>query len=359
MFYDIEESYDGDISTIENNFSKEFDNNSLHVLIGENNKSNSLNSVECEISYKYIVLPKDQQKINITKTPPNYKTINKEPFIFITNTEETNRLILWQSFDYDDDIAIDVQISIVIGSIENSVKILGNATIIISIIIFLIGVLLAFYISKKLTTPILKIKDVATNVANLNFDTKADENTDIVEIDTLAKSINTMSSQLNNMITELQNANYKLKNDIVYQKNLDKSRMEFLSNVSHELKTPIQMLMLYSENLKYNIDSIDREYYCDTIIEELHAMSKMVNELLNICRLEKNLQNIDKVNINISALCEYIVAKFHIWLKDYELNINIEKDIMIYGNNNFLEQAIQNYISNAVAHTQKSKKNKY
>src|SRR5699024_12245998 len=114
---------------------------------------------------------------------------------------------------------------------------------------------------------------------HLDFDAHYEGNEDD-ELGVLGKSINDMSNQLERTISELQKANLQLKKDIEEKIKIDEMRKEFLSNVSHELKTPLALIQGYAEGLKecINDDAERREFYCDVIVDEAGEGNELVNE---------------------------------------------------------------------------------
>ncbi len=89
----------------------------------------------------------------------------------------------------------------------------------------------------------------------------------------------------------MKTANNELQSDIERKTKIDEMRQEFLSNVSHELKTPIALIQGYSEGLQENVndDEGSRQFYCEVIIDEANKMNRMVKRLsgysINIIRL--------------------------------------------------------------------------
>ena len=82
--------------------------------------------------------------------------------------------------------------------------------------------------------------------------------------------MNALSATLEKTISELKTANNELMRDIEKKEQIDEMRKEFLSNVSHELKTPIALIQGYAEGLKecINDDTESRDFYCDVIMDE-------------------------------------------------------------------------------------------
>ena len=108
------------------------------------------------------------------------------------------------------------------------------------------------------------------------------------EVDELGEYMNVMSTTLEHTISELKSANNQLQIDIDKKTQIDEMRKEFLSNVSHELKTPLALIQGYAEGLKecINDDAESREFYCDVIMDEASKMNQMVKNLLTLNQLE-------------------------------------------------------------------------
>lgn len=279
---------------------------------------------------------------------------NPKAIILKNNNNQNNTIVLTGLIDYNGENRY-VLLWTPIESIDASVTMFTKINLFISSTVLLIGIIATFLFSKKLSNPIRKIDEIAKNVAHLNFSNRANENTTTLEIANLATNVNIMSDKLNKMIIDLQNANKSLEKDINYQKQIDKMRQEFIANVSHEMKTPLCLLLMYSENLKNNFENIDKDYYCDTIADEANRLNDMVMKLLDISSIENGLSKMSMNTINLSSLTESIINKTKLMFENYILKIDIQKNIYILGNENYLEQAIKNYISNAISNTQTGK----
>lgn len=132
----------------------------------------------------------------------------------------------------------------------------------------LVTMLLMIYVGNNFTRPILQIADIAQKMADLDFEAKYPVTTKD-EIGILGNSINVLAETLESTISELKSANNELQKDIQNKIQIDEMRKEFLSNVSHELKTPIALIQGYAEGLQDNIsdDQESREFYCEVIID--------------------------------------------------------------------------------------------
>lgn len=241
-------------------------------------------------------------------------------------------------------------------SIESSVMMFTKVNSFISVVILAAGIVCAFFVAKSINKPIKNIESVSKEISNLNFAQRADETVNTPELRSLAKSINAMSDKLCRTIDELQTANAKLSADIDYQKRLEKMQRDFIGNVSHEMKTPLCLLQMYGENLKNDVEGIDKDYYCRTIIDETERLNDMVKSMLEISSIENELYRLNEERVNLSELCLYTVSKMDIMLSKADYETDISENIFVNGDSKYLEQAIKNYLSNAIAHTEENGK---
>ena len=180
------------------------------------------------------------------------------------------------------------------------------------------------------------------------------------EVDILGQQINKMSDKLESTISELKTANTELVRDIERKDKNDEIRKEFLSNISHELKTPIALIQGYAEGLKdcINDDVQSRDFYCDVIIDEANRLGFLVNDLLVLSRLSAKTENFNITNVNITEIIESIVRRQQKLLeKDkFEITFKYTEKVEIMADPVKMEQVIYNFISNAVNYSGTSKK---
>lgn len=153
--------------------------------------------------------------------------------------------------------------------------------------ILAVGIIAAFVVSTYITRPIKQLSNIAEKMSEMDFNARY-EGSDKGEIGLLGKSMNNMSEKLEQNIAELKKANLELKKDIDKKEKLEIMRTDFLSNVSHELKTPIALIQGYAEGLKEGItdDPESMEFYCDVIMDEANKMNTMVKRLLTLNQIE-------------------------------------------------------------------------
>ena len=343
LFYGLKEEYsDNKIDIYEKSFEAEETYN-INIIIFDQRQELVYASKNIDEKYPEEYIKKYTYDMDLFVESPSAS-------LWVWDEKEEADIYLFGRFEFEDGYRYIV-IHSPIEAINASVMMVTRINAFISAGILIIGIMGALLFSKKLSDPIKDIENVARNVANLDFSTRADENLSTLELARLSTSINKMSDNLKKLISDLKQANKKLKNDINYQKKIDKMRREFVANVSHELKTPLSLLLSYSENLKNNIDSIDKDYYCNTIIDETNKMNLMVKELLDLSAIESGLNGMNIEPFSFSRFLSGIIDKMKLFLDKFKVTTDIEDNIILSGDKHYLEQAIKNYITNAISHT--------
>ena len=258
------------------------------------------------------------------------------------NKENYNIILLRTNFD----------------SIEESAAVANQFLAYVGIAAVILGSLAMFIFSKKFTKPILDMAGIAKSMTDLNFEVKYKVQSKD-EIGELGTSINTLSDKLESTITELKQANNELMTDIQKKTEIDEMRKEFLSNVSHELKTPISLIQGYAEGLKENIneDEESRDFYCEVIIDEANKMNQMVKKLLSLNELEFGNNQINFDRFDIVSMIRTVLSSTEILFKQKEVTLRFDQEepIYVWADEYLIEQVVTNYISNALNHVSDSK----
>ncbi|MGA9287877.1 MAG: ATP-binding protein, partial [Anaerobacillus sp.] len=144
--------------------------------------------------------------------------------------------------------------------------------------------------------------------------------------------------------------------DMTEERRLDKLRKDFIANVSHELRTPIAMLQGYSEAIVDDVASSDEEKkeVAQIIYDESLRMGRLVNELLDLARMEAGHNELHYSSINLNDFGQRIIRKFSGLARDREVGLrfhvsNHERMLMIDPDR--IEQVLTNLLDNAVRHT--------
>ncbi|MEY8349679.1 HAMP domain-containing sensor histidine kinase [Bacillus cereus] len=223
------------------------------------------------------------------------------------------------------------------------------------IIVFLVIILLSFYYSKIIVKPLIKMNRVTKKMANFDFTEKLPVSADD-EIGGLSSSINTLSVNLKDRIDRLNVANTKLQQDIERERQLEKTRKEFISGVSHELKTPLSVIRSFAEGIKDGV-SKDTTYYTDVILEETENMNRLIVEMLELAKLESGTYKLEMNTFSLGELVQQVYTKLLFSMEEKQLQVEIDANPSIYveANRNRIEQVVVNLLSNAIRYTPEGK----
>lgn len=237
--------------------------------------------------------------------------------------------------------------------IRDSVKIASIFLTYVGVLSTILSAVIIWMVSDRITRPILQLTQISERMTKLDFEAKYDGK-DKNEIDLLGEHINQLSSTLEQTISELKTANNELKKDIEKKEQIDEMRKEFLSNVSHELKTPIALIQGYAEGLKEGIssDKESRDFYCDVIVDESSKMNNMVKKLLNLNQLEFGNDIVTMERFDIVALIQNFIQSADILIRQNEAKVIMEQTepIYVWADEYKTEEVFQNYFSNALNH---------
>ena len=242
-----------------------------------------------------------------------------------------------------------------VASIEESVKISNEFLSIIAVFIIIIGGTILSIFSKRFSEPIVELNQIARNMSNLNFTQKYTPSHANDEIDMLGSSINALSDKLESTINQLKNTNFELEKDIEEKSQIDEMRKSFISDVSHELKTPIALIQGYSEGLIENVNSDEesKKFYAEVILDEATKMDKLVKQLLELMKLEYGKMQFNNKEFNLVELENEIVRKSQVMIeKENVILENYAKgEIKVYADDFYIEQVLTNYITNAIKYS--------
>lgn len=225
----------------------------------------------------------------------------------------------------------------------------------ISIGAIFLSIILIVILSNSISKPIRLLSDISRKMTRLDFDAKyVPAKYGSYEIEELGQSMNELSETLEETISELKTANVRLQQDIEKKEQIDEMRKEFLSNVSHELKTPLALIQGYAEGLKecINDDAESRDFYCDVIMDESDKMNQMVKKLLTLNQLEFGNDTIEMTRFDITELITGVIQSASIMAAQKKVDIQFYKEgpVYVWGDEFKVEEVITNYLTNAMNH---------
>jgi signal transduction histidine kinase len=251
----------------------------------------------------------------------------------------------------------NVYMRVALESIRESAQITNRFFILVSAAAIVISILVIVVLSRSISHPIRALSEISRRMTCLDFDAKYVSGRHASrEIDELGLAMNEMSRTLEQTISELKTANVSLQQDIEKKEQIDEMRKEFLSNVSHELKTPLALIGGYAEGLKecINDDESSRDFYCDVIMDETEKMNHMVKQLLELNQLEFGNDRIEMTRFDIAQLAAGVIQTASLMASQKQVEIHLESDAPVYvwGDEFKVEQVITNYLTNAINHAE-------
>ena len=267
---------------------------------------------------------------------------NSNKWVVIYRTIETEEhlynVVIWTCYE---------------GEFNNTILGLSPIFLLIVLLSAIVGGFFAYQLAYRVVRPIKEIDRATQKISKQDFSSKVSVPKSNDELHRLATNINIMSEQLEDDMTALKTANEQLEQDIQEKIRIDQMRQDFLSNVSHELKTPLAIISSYAEMLKYEGANINQEEYLDVILDESQQMSQMIGKLLNLSRLEHATEHIEQHPVAFSSLVQTMAESRHILFEQSHLTFhaNIAPDLIVLGDENYLSQVIDNYIGNALKYT--------
>ena len=332
-------------------------------------KVQSLKSICIEKNISWVILDTNHSEI-LDYDSRNANRLYASLFGYITGVapaksstlEETDNYTLEVNRDMDMDY-LDMWgmldnnnvflIRLPMAGISDSIQISNMFYLYTGMIVVAISILAIWFLSQRLTKPLEELTDISIRMSNLEFNAKYESGGED-EIGVLGQNFNKMSKELEQTISELKTANNELQKDIEKKERIDDMRKEFLSNVSHELKTPIALIQGYAEGLKecINDEAESRDFYCEVIIDEAAKMNNMVKKLLTLNQLEFGNDQISMECFDLTELVRGVVNSAQLLADQKDAQILFVQDTSVYvwGDEFKIEEVVTNYVSNAINH---------
>lgn len=234
-----------------------------------------------------------------------------------------------------------------VSSIMDSLTTINQFSYFSFILCICLGIILINTLSNIITYPIEKLSSISKKMSNFDF-SELHTSSKLKEVDELGNTLNHLSLSLNHTMNELKEANAKLEKDIEEKIHIDDMRKEFISNVSHELKTPIAIIQGYAEVLNECESDEDRDFYCGVIVDEAHKMDTMVKQLIELNKLEFGMDDSVITNVQLNKLIEKVVKNLDVLAPDIDFQIISKENVYVLFDEFKLEQIITNYLTNAI-----------
>lgn len=231
------------------------------------------------------------------------------------------------------------QIAVIMATIIRPVNVVRDVLVKqlwnVMAIIVLCSTIVSYFLSKLIASPIEKLNADAKILASGNYDVVF-TGKGYKEIEELTDTLNYTSQELGKV---------------------DRLRQELIANVSHDLRTPLTMIGGYAEVMR-DIPGENTPENVQIIIDEANRLSSMVNNLLDISKLQSNNEELQLETINFTTLLEEIVNRYQQLLKaqNFEFVFEYDGSYSAYVDTMRMQQVVYNLLNNAVNYSNGSKK---
>lgn len=263
--------------------------------------------------------------LNDNKTIPDTEKLNQNLWINICTApiaDENGQtgLLLYSSSVYD-----------VINNLED----LRNSIMFFFALVAISTIIISYFIAGQITKPISSLTKVIKRMGQGEFSIKVPEKGSS-ELKNLAITFNIMSEKLDN---------------------LEKSRNQFISDASHEIKTPLATMKILLESIIYQDEfepEITKEFLTD-INSEIDRLNSITVDLLTLVSLDDKTVTINKAEIELTEIVQKVIKRLSLLADKNEqhLTVNINDYCPIYADETKIQQVIYNLVENAIKYTPK------
>lgn len=217
--------------------------------------------------------------------------------------------------------------------IGSTASIIKRQLIIITFYLLVLGVIISFFMSKRIADPITRITKSAEGLAEGKYDIKF-EGGDYLEIQQLASTLTYAGQEISKV---------------------DMMQRDLIANVSHDLRTPLTMLKAYAEMIRdlSGDNPVKRNEHLEIIIEETDRLAQLVNDILDLSKLEDGNQKLNYSEFSITEVLDGIIARYKGISKrsDYIISFEPDEEVTVRCDVIKIQQVIYNLINNAINYT--------
>ena len=218
-----------------------------------------------------------------------------------------------------------------ITPVDSLVDTLRVQLVCVTVVMALLGALMAFFISRRIAGPVAAVNEAAKELARGNYQIRFEERGSR-EVSELAQTLNVAAQELSKV---------------------ESLRQELLANVSHDLRTPLTMIRGYSEVLR-DLPGENTPENVQIIIDETKRLTDLVNDLLDLSRLEAGVVPLDKTTFNLTASIRTILHRYD-KLADHRFPFEYDREVFVTADELKISQVVYNLVNNAVTYAGRDK----
>ena len=243
----------------------------------------------------------------------------------------SERCIVYISEVYFEDSLIGYVVALSSTEKENALMSLSRQAVFNSSIwVMLAAVIAAYFITERIVRPMRAMTDAAKSFAKGNFSARVT----VLGKDEVAE----LGTAFNNMAESLDS--------------LEKMRNSFLANISHDLRTPMTTISGFIDGITSGaIPPEKHEYYLNVIQAEVHRLSRLVSQILDVSRLESGERKFNFSDFDIAEMARIILISFEQKIETKHLDVEFDSDgdeVTVHGDKDAIYQVLYNLCHNAI-----------
>lgn len=219
--------------------------------------------------------------------------------------------------------------------VDSTVATLRTQLVYVTVVLIAVASALALLLSKKIADPIVEINRDAKRLSNRKYDIEFSGSgyREVVEL----------KETLNDAVKELAKAELLQK--------------EIIANISHDLKTPLTMIIGYSEAMR-DLPGENNPENIQVVIDEANRLNRLVSDVLDISKLQSGTESLNLEKVNMTMLVKSTIERCArlTEAEGYSIEFHADKDIWVKADEVKISQVIYNLIGNAITHTGQDKK---
>ncbi len=234
----------------------------------------------------------------------------------------------------DDEMAM-IMVSSGITPLNTTISTIKSQYLLILGIIIAMTLILALIISRYIINPIKQINAESRNLSKGNYD---------------PASVKTVSMEFDELNQTLEKAN----EDIL---KADKAKKELLGNVSHDLRTPLTMIVGYGEMIR-DLPEENNEENINVIIDEAKRLSSLVDDLIDISKIDRIAVELHKEKVSLNDLLREVYKQYEKFCEsqDVDLQLKTDEDVFVDADVKRIKQVLYNFVNNALNYNNKKER---
>ncbi|MCF0115803.1 MAG: HAMP domain-containing histidine kinase, partial [Erysipelotrichaceae bacterium] len=263
-----------------------------------------------------------------------YETISQNSYIIeqddsrvhFYEKEDAYKSIIYAKVVESGSEAAFVLVSTNISPINATIKTLNEQLVYIGAIFIVAAVVLSFILYHKIVKPITMVNEASKGIVEGNYQSKEGMN-EYLEISELDETLKWSSEQI---------------------QKADQAKRDLIANVSHDLRTPLTMITGYGE-MMLDLPDEKNDENIQVIVDEAKRMTLLVNDLLDLSKMNENKIEIHKEVFDLTKLIENTILKYDLYKdKGFVFNLNLAQHVLVEADENRIAQVIHNLINNAI-----------